>query len=217
MASKKKLCRHVTYDDLVKYYETDVENFTVDDVNFLESVENRLDNCNICVKRLQAYNIFSIFHNDEKFSELAQEKSITALISISTSKIKDFFAKLIKIPEDRELNSASMHPAFSGARGLGVAGAVVDVIAQKNPKILSETEDYIVFELTEPKKLIFKMPYKETIKERCGLLICGENGDEHFLILEDKVSGYLRAIIKEELKKGRYIAYTGVMKEGFNE
>lgn len=54
---------HISHDEIEKYVNKKEEIFFEEDLAFFEDFDNRLDNCDICVKRFRTYTLLQSMIN----------------------------------------------------------------------------------------------------------------------------------------------------------
>jgi hypothetical protein len=51
--------KHLAFDDFERYIKTDLESINQDEITFFDEFDDRLDNCEVCTKRFEAYTFIS--------------------------------------------------------------------------------------------------------------------------------------------------------------
>lgn len=87
-----KTCNHITYAEIKRYLNASEDSLFQDDLSFFEEFDDRLDTCDICRERFQAYALLSVMIDAEEdevpegYQDITKEKMAGVTNAESTFK-----------------------------------------------------------------------------------------------------------------------------------
>ena len=194
--------RHVTGDELEQYRDIGVEDIGFDELDFIGSINSKLQSCIVCEKRYKFFNALSDIMGDPPPAILYEEENLAEkLKTIIKEKSNEIKKRKVDLADDASklagiiLNETAklISPREYAFRSGDADRKIINII---------EKGDYLLFDLEGKTELIYTVPKENTDVTQYELTLYNEVGEEFRYPLKTE-SGHLYTET-EELEEGRY-------------